>query len=117
VVNNYHELVPYLHLKGCVITSAAPFYRKGSTAARGRKGCQVDLLIQTRKALCFVEVKRKKEIQRDIIEEMESKVSAIRRREGMSTFVALVHFGEVSPVVAADGYFSAIIPFKKLLGL
>jgi len=117
VVNNYHELVPYLHLKGCVITSAAPFYRKGSTAARGRKGCQVDLLIQTRKALCFVEVKRKKEIQRDIIEEMESKVTAIRRREGMSTFVALVHFGEVSPVVAADGYFSAIIPFKKLLGL
>jgi len=117
VVNNYHELIPHLHLKGSVITSAAPYCRKGSTVARGRKGCQVDLLIQTRKALCFVEVKRKKTIQREIIEEVEAKVSAIRRRDGMSTFVALVYFGELSPIVAADGYFSAIIPFRKLLGM
>jgi len=77
----------------------------------------VDLMIQTRKALCIVEVKRKKEIQRDIIEEMESKVSAIKRRKGMSTFVALVYFGDLSPVVAADGYFSVIVPFQKLLGM
>jgi hypothetical protein len=117
VVNNYHELVPYLHLKGTVITSAAPYLRRGSNARRGRKGCQVDLLVQTRKSLCFVEVKRKKEITRTVIDEMNSKISAVERPEGMSAFVALVYFGSLSPVVAADGYFSAIVPFRKLLGV
>ena len=117
VVNNYHELVPFLHLNGTVITSAAPYLRRGSNAKRGRKGCQVDLLVQTRKSLCFVEVKRKKEITRAIIDEMNSKVSAVKRPEGMSAFVALVYFGSLSPVVAADGYFSAIVPFQKLLGV
>ena len=117
VVNNYHELVPYLHLKGTVITSAAPYLRRGSNAKRGRKGCQVDLLVQTRKSLCFVEVKRKKEITRAIIDEMNSKISAVKRPDGMSAFVALVYFGSLSPVVAADGYFSAIVPFRKLLGI
>lgn len=117
VVNNYHELVPYLHLKGTVITSAAPYFRRGSSAKRGRKGCQVDLLVQTRKSLCFVEVKRKREITRAVIDEMNSKVAAVKRPEGMSAFVALVYFGSLSPVVAADGYFSAIVPFQKLLGV
>ena len=117
VVNNYHELVPYLHLKGTVITSAAPYFRRGSSAKRGRKGCQVDLLVQTRKSLCFVEVKRKREITRAVIDEMNSKVAAVKRPEGMLAFVALVYFGALSPVVAADGYFSAIVPFQKLLGV
>lgn len=117
VVNNYHELVPFLHLKGTVITSAAPYLRRGSNAKRGRKGCQVDLLVQTRKSLCFVEVKRKREITREIIDEMNNKISAVRRPDGVSAFVALVYFGALSPVVAADGYFSAIVPFRKLLGM
>ena len=30
---------------------------------------------------------------------------------------ALVYSGHLSPVVAADGYFDAIVPFRKLLGL
>lgn len=117
VVNDYHELVPFLHLKGTVITSAAPYLRRGSNAKRGRKGCQVDLLVQTRKSLCFVEVKRKREITREIIDEMNNKISAVRRPDGVSAFVALVYFGALSPVVAADGYFSAIVPFRKLLGM
>ena len=117
VVNNYHALVPFLHLNGTVITSASPYIRKGTAGARGRKGCQVDLLIQTRKALCFVEVKRRKEITRDVIEEVQRKIDAVKRPAGMSAVGALVYCGQLSPVVAADGYFSAIIPVRKLLGV
>lgn len=117
VVNNYRALMPFLHLRGSVVLSAAPYVRKGSNAARGRQGCQVDLLIQTRKALCFVEVKHRREITREIIVEMNRKVDAVRRRPGMSVFVALVYCGELDPLVAADGYFSALIPFQRLLGI
>lgn len=117
IVNNYHALLPFLHLNGTIITSAAPYSRKGTAGARGRRGCQIDLLIQTRKALCFVEVKRRKEITRDVIEEVQRKIDAVKRPAGISAASALVYYGQLSPVVAADGYFSAIVPIRKLLGV
>lgn len=120
VVNNYRELVPALHLDGMLITSAAPYRRVGKrmdTGKRGRKGFQVDLLIQTRKAVCIVEVKRRTEIGAEIVKEVDEKVKAIRRPAGVSIKTALVYDGHLSPVAKADGYFDAIIPFKTLLGL
>ena len=78
IVNNAMEVVRFLGIGNSTVESAAPYRRKGSKGKNGRKGCQIDLLIQTRRALCFV---------------------------------------EVSPVAAADGYFDAIIPFQRLLGL
>ncbi len=115
VINNYRELIPSLNLKGTIITSAAPYLRKATNGPRGRKGCQIDLLIQTRRTVCIVEIKRRKEIGREVIDEVDAKVNALTRREGVSIRAALVYDGHLSPVVAADGYFHAIIPFSSLL--
>ena len=115
VINNYHELLPALHLNGIMITSAAPYRRNGSPALRGRKGCQIDLLIQTRRSLCVVEIKRRKEIGREVIDEVDEKIRAIERPEGVSIRTALVYDGHLSPVVAADGYFDAILSSQSLL--
>ena len=117
VVNNYRDLVPHLHLDGALILSAGPYRRAKTRCRDGGSGCQVDLLIQTRRALCFVEVKRKREIGREVIEEVDRKVRAIKRPDGVSARTALVYDGRLSPVAAADGYFDAIVPFAKLLGL
>ena len=117
VVNNYPELIPHLHLAGSLIMSAGPYRRKGTKGKNGRKGCQVDLLIQTRRALCFVEVKRQNEITRDVIAQVDEQVRAISRKPGVSAKTALVYDGHLSPIAKADGYFDAIIPFKDLLGL
>jgi hypothetical protein len=118
VVNNYRDLLPLLHLDGALVVSAGPFRRAGTKSRGGAgSGCQVDLLIQTRRALCFVEVKRKKEIGREVIEEVDRKVRAVKRPEGVSARTALVYDGRLSPVAAADGYFDAIVPFRRLLGL
>ena len=116
VVNNYRELIPHLHLDGTLVSSAGPFRRKDAKGRRGRSGCQIDLLIQTRRSIYVVEVKRMREIGRDVISEVDRKVRAIRRPEGVSARTALVYEGHLSPVAAADGYFDAIIPFRKLLG-
>ena len=115
VLNNYRLLVPYLHLDGLVITSAGSYLRRAAKELRGRKGCQIGLLIQTRRAICVVEVKRKREIGRDIIDEVDRKVRAIRRPNGVSAKTALVYDGHLSPVASADGYFDAIVPFSTLL--
>ena len=117
VVNNYRELIPHLHLDGALVSSAGPFRRKEAKGKRGRAGCQIDLLIQTRRAIYVVEVKRMREIGRDVISEVDRKVRAIRRPEGVSARTALVYEGHLSPVAAADGYFDAIIPFSRILGI
>ncbi len=111
VVNNYAYLLPHLHLGNTLITSAAP-YRK--SAVRGRcKGCQVDLLIQSQGMICIVEVKRR-DIDKSVIAEVDAKVSCISRPPGVSIRTALVFDGALAPTVEANGYFDAIIPFRKL---
>jgi AAA+ ATPase superfamily predicted ATPase len=117
VVNNYRELIRYLHMDRALVTSAGPYRRSGTKGRRGVSGCQIDLLIQTRRALCFVEVKRKREIGREVIDEVDRKVRSIKRPDGVSARTALVYDGHLSPVAAADGYFDAIIHFPVLLGL
>ena len=116
VVNNYGLLIPHLHLGEALLVSAAP-YRKQAVKSRKQSGCQVDLLLQTRKTIFVVEVKRKVEIGREIIDEVDKKLKCIRRPDGVTMRAALVYDGRLAPIVEADGYFDAAIPFRKLLGL
>lgn len=115
VVNNYTDLIPELHLGGALVTSAAPYRKIG---AKGRQnGFQIDLLIQTEGSICLAEIKRQKKIGKEIITEVDRKVSKISRPEGVSIRTALVYDGELSSFVEANGYFDALIPFRKLLGI
>jgi len=113
VVNNYPELLPHLHMGGALVTSAAPFRKNSVRGQRG--GYQIDLLIQTEGSICITEIKRKKEIDKSIIEEVDRKVSKIVRPQGVSIRTALVYDGELSAFVETNGYFDAIIPFRRLL--
>ena len=117
VVNNYASLLPLFHLNGTLVTAADAYRRRLAKGRREKPGVQVDIMLQTRRSLWFVEIKRKHEIRRDIETEVDRKVAAVRRPEGGSAKTALVYDGRLSPVAKADGYFDAIIPFKKLLGL
>ena len=112
VVNNWPELIRPLHLGRALILSAAPWRRPKSKEGRG---VQVDLLLQTRRAIYVVEIKRQREIGRDVIDEVAAKVDLIPRRAGTSVKTALIYDGIVAPIVEADGYFDAIIPFRSLL--
>ena len=49
------------------------------------------------------------------IDEVDTKVRAIRRPVGVSVRAALVYDGHLSPLAASDGYFDAIVPFDSLL--
>ena len=116
VVNNYGSLIPHLHLTNVLLTSAAP-YRKLPVPSHRQRGCQIDLLIQSRRTLYIVEIKRMSEIGRGIIEEVDAKVRCLKARPNVSVRTALVYDGHLAPIVEADGYFDAIIPFRRLLNL
>ena len=116
VVNNFRELLAPLRLDRVMIRSAAPFRRAGSTKT-GRKGCQIDMLVQTEEAFYVVEIKRQAHIGHDIIEEVREKCRLLPHPPLVSIRTALVYSGELAPSVEASGYFDAIVPFGKLLGL
>ena len=105
-----------MRLGKVMIRSAAPFRRDGSRRT-GRKGCQIDLLIQTGEALPVVEVKRQARIGYEIIDEVKAKCRLVPRPAGASIRTALVYSGELAPSVEAAGYFDAIVSFRRLLGL
>ena len=114
VVNNFRSLLPALHLEGVQIFSAAPFRKVRKSADRG---VQVDLLVQTRKAVVLVEIKRQREIGEEVEREMAEKVRRLHVPAGMSVRTALVYAGALSKGVRGDGYFDALIPAEALLGM
>lgn len=115
VLNHYVELLPYLHLDGVLVTSASP-YRKIGRSGRNQ-GCQIDLLLQSENMLYFVEMKRQKEIGREVMAEVDRKIKCISRPDGVSARAALVYDGTLEPAVETNGYFDALVPFRRLLGI
>lgn len=113
IVNHYGELLPHLHLGESHVYSAAPYRKNGPKG----KGFQIDLLIQTRRTQCVVEIKRKNTIGRGIVDEVAEKVRRLKHDPASSVRAALVYDGELAETVIADGYFDAIIPFRRLLGM
>ena len=119
VVNNFRELVKPLHLDGIPVLSAVPYERKAVKRGDGFEGggLQIDLLVQTRKSIYVVEVKRKRHIGESIESEVATKVSRLRHPRGLSIRTALVYEGELAPVVRGNGYFDAIVSAGDLLGI
>ena len=48
---------------------------------------------------------------------LEDRIASLPLRSGMSARPVLVYDGNLSRTVEGDGYFDAIIPARKLLGL
>ena len=117
VVNNAMDLVPLLRIGNATVISAAPYRHVRHGRDGSDRGCQIDLLIQTPRTAYVVEVKRKTHIGREIETEMEERIARLSLRKGMSARPVLVYEGELAPVVEGDGFFDAVIPASKLLGL
>lgn len=107
----------YLGIGNATVESAVP-YRTERKARNGETGgCQIDLLIQTPKAAFVVEVKRKKRIGPEVEDEVRRKIRLLPVKSGKSKRPVLVYAGEIAKSVEADGYFDAIVPASRLLGL
>ena len=110
--NNLALLIPRLGLQNSLITSAAPYSILGS---KERPGLQIDLLIQTRKSICIVEIKRKALIDESIEDEVTQKIIRMGLPANKSVKTALVYFGRLSPQLIEDGYFDTMINIEELL--
>ena len=110
VLGNLQTLFPMLGLESSLVLSAAPYHQR---ATADREGCQIDLMIQTQRMLMIVEIKRRREIGHEIIDEVDAKARKLKYRDGLSLRTALVYDGRLSPSVAADRYFDFLIPADR----
>ena len=110
VLNNLQTLFPMLGLERSLVLSAAPYCQR---ATMDREGCQIDLMIQTQRMVMAVEIKRRREIGREVIDEVDEKVRKLKFGRNLSLRTALVYEGRLSPAVAADRYFDFIIPADR----
>lgn len=112
MLNSISALLKEFGVDGASLISAAPYRRNAHS--RG-EGCQIDLLLQTRRSVWVVEFKRKAEIGTEVVDEVSQKVRRLGVRQGTSVRTALVYVGRLSPAVEAEGYFDAVVDASRLL--
>jgi len=105
ILNNIGPILHRMGMDRIPVLSAAPFRKTGVKGT----GCQIDLLIQTRKSVCVVEIKRRNEIGEEVEQEVSSKLSRLKIPSGKSVRTALIYDGSVKPVVKSNAYFDFII--------
>ncbi len=112
VLNNIPAIISELGLGQTLLLSAAP-YRQNATARA--KGCQIDLLLQTRRGAYAVEIKRRESIGEEVVHEAEEKIARLKVRRDSSVYAVLVYEGRLSKRVEADGFFARTISAESLL--
>ncbi len=112
IVNHVGDLFAHLGVDRSLVLSAAPYVQRGTK--RG-EGCQIDLLVQTRRTVFIVEIKRRREIGPEVMEEVMEKVRRLKVSKGVSVRTALVYDGRLSPRIEAEHGFDVVIPADRLL--
>lgn len=117
IVNNAMDLVSLFGLGNTTVESAAPYRNVRRDRNGNAAGCQIVLLVQTPKTAYVIEIKRKGEIGPEIEDELRERMRRLPVRPGMSKRPVLVYDGHLDPTVEAGGFFAAVIPARRLLGL
>ena len=113
ICNNLKMIIKELGLEDALILSASPYIQNRTER---NQGCQIDLLIQTKRMQYVVEIKRREMIGEWIVKEIEEKLLKLRTSTSMSVVPVLVYDGFISRRVTADGYFGKVISTRRLLG-
>jgi hypothetical protein len=80
-----------------------------------RQGCQIDLLVRTRRSLYVFEIKFRKHIAASIVEEVREKVKRLKLPKGQSVRTGLIYCGELDPEIDGRDDFDFLVPAEKLL--
>lgn len=114
VINNFHRLIQILEINPNDILLFGPFFQRKTLR---QKGCQIDLLIQTKYNCLYVcEIKfSSSKLDAAIISEMNEKLTNLSLPKGTSTRTVLVHVNGVNENVTESEAIDYIIDFSDLL--
>lgn len=112
VINNWKGLCKELRIDLMDVTNVGPFFQR---ATNRQKGCQIDLMIQTRHNTLYVcEIKFSvSEVKSSVINEMEKRIGSLSIPKGFSIRPVLIHVNGVSQAVKESEIFNDIIDFSQ----
>lgn len=112
VIHNLKDLCKILRIELLEIANAGPFFQR---ATKRQKGCQIDLMIQTKyNTLYLCEIKFSiSEVRSSCLEQMEKKIASLSAPKGFSIRPVLIHVNGVSQSVRESEMFTDIIDFSQ----
>ena len=116
VMNNLKKLCKILRIDISEISNAGPFFQRKT---QRMKGCQIDLLIQTKHNTLYVcEIKfSTSEVKSSVIEEMEKKIESLSVPKGFSIRPVLIHVNGVSQTIKESEVFNDIVDFSQFFNI
>lgn len=114
LLQNRPLLLQTLGISPVDIVRSGPYRQTKKTT---QQGCQIDYLVQTKtKSLFICEFKfKRREINSDIITEMQNKISRLKTPKGFAKVPVLFHLSGVSTSVATSPYFYRIVDIVDFL--
>lgn len=111
VLENLDAIFKELQIPRHIVLAAGPYYQN---ATQRQKGCQIDLLIQTKRSIYLCEMKFKSRIDSTVIKEVDKKVEALKLPRTQSIRTVLIYDGELAPSIEEEQAFDFFIPTTKL---
>lgn len=112
VLNSLESLLDVIQLSPSLVLNAGP-YQQGKTLRQ--KGCQVDLMIRTKRTLYLFEIKFRNRIGVEVVEEMEEKIRRLKLPPTQSFRTGLIYQGELATELQSQDAFDYLVPAESLL--
>jgi uncharacterized protein len=112
VNNRIPEFIRLLNLADETIISAGPCFQTNTSKT---KACQIDLLIECKSNNFYIcEIKYKKRIGVEVIEEVKNKLKLLKLPKYSSRRAVLICCGEVDEAVRNEDFFDTILNLERL---
>lgn len=112
VLDNLDRLCSIIGLSPAAVLHAAPYSQR---AIARRKGCQIDLLIQTKRSLYLFEMKFRRQIEASVVDEVDRKIRALKNPNRLSIRPGLIYEGSLAPSIEESEAFDYLIPASSFL--
>ena len=107
-----HGVLAQIGLDKKLVLNAGPYLQKQTLR---RQGCQIDLLLRTRRSLYVFEIKFRKQIEASIVDEVQEKVKRLKLPKGLSVRTGLIYMGQLAPEIDGKDDLDFLVPTEELL--
>ncbi len=112
ILNNYAQVISKLGIQLSSVINVGPYFQ---SKTKRQNACQINLLIQTKTNLYVCEIKYRKEISFEIIEEVKSKIENLTGAKSYSIRPVLIYQGKLNERIPEEDFFDKLISFDDLI--
>jgi hypothetical protein len=112
VLNHIEMICKKINIHQETLISASPYFQNKTAK---QDSCQCDLIIRSQHALYVCEIKFKKKISNDVIDDVAQRIEKLTIPKNLSLHKVLIYEGDLSQQVTSSGYFDHLIQFSDFL--